>query len=44
MGLVADGHSVWLEDIVANYTIVTVPGYTVVVPSFAAQVKTTATL
>ena len=44
VGLVADGHSVWLENIVANYTIVAMPGYTVVVPPFAAEVQTAAVI
>ena len=38
VGLVAIGHSVWLEHIVADYTVVVVLGYTVVVPPFAAVV------
>ena len=37
VGLVADGHSVWLEHIVA---VVAVPGYTMVVPPFAVEVQT----
>ena len=40
MGLVFVGHSAWIEHIVANYTIVMVPGYTVVVPPFVADVQT----
>ena len=37
-------HSVWFEHIVASYTIVAVPRYTVVVPLFVARVKTAAVL
>ena len=44
VGLVATGHSVWLENIVADYTIVMVPGYTVVVPPSKGEVQTVATL
>ena len=44
VGLVAVGHSAWLEHIVADYTVVVVPGYIMVVPPFAAVVTTTAAL
>ena len=36
--LVAAGYSAWIEHIAVDYTIVVVPGYTVVVPPFAAKV------
>ena len=44
VGLVADGHSARLEHIVADYTIVMVPGYTVVVPPFVMKVQTMAAI
>ena len=39
VGLVASRCSAQLEHIVADYTVVAVPGYTVVVPPFAAEVQ-----
>ena len=44
MGLVVVGHSARLEHIVADYTIVTVPGYTVAAPPFAVEVQITAVI
>ena len=41
VGLVADGHSVRLEYIVADYTVVVVLSYTVGVPPFAVELKIT---
>ena len=40
LGLVAAEHSAQLEHIVADYTIVMVPGYTTIVPSFVAEEET----
>ena len=44
VGLVAARHIVKLEHIVADYTVVAVPGYTVVVPPSAVEVQTMAAL
>ena len=44
MGLVVAGHIAQLEHIVADYTVVTVPGYIVVVPTSMDEVQTVAAL